>query len=54
MPTKGKRAGDKKKPPPSNPQVEVTHLGVMINLMLEFDEDARKRILKYLNDRFFG
>jgi hypothetical protein len=39
---------------PTSVQEEVTHLGVMVNLMKQMDREAQTRVLKYLNDRFDG
>ncbi len=33
-------------------QEEVTHLGVIINLMLQMDKAAQKRVVQYLSNRF--
>lgn len=41
-----------KKAKKTSPQEEVTHLGVIINLMLQMDRSAQKRVTNYLNDRF--
>ena len=43
-----------KKPKATTPQEEVTHLGVIINLMLQMDKPARERVTNYLVDRFGG
>lgn len=43
-----------KKRAPTAPQEEMTHLGVIVNLMLQMDGEARRRAIKYLNDRFEG
>lgn len=41
-----------KKPIKTSVQEEVTHLGVITNLMLAMDSDAQGRITSYLVDRF--
>lgn len=38
----------------TTPQEEMTHLGVIVNLMNEMDREAQTRALRYLNDRFNG
>jgi hypothetical protein len=41
-----------KKPRETPVQEEVTHLGVIINLMLQMDRKARGRVVDYLSNRF--
>lgn len=37
---------------PTPVQEEVTHLGVIINILLQVDDEARFRIVNYLLNRF--
>jgi len=41
-----------KKRAPTSTQEEVTHLGVIVNMLLSIDPAPRGRIVSYLVDRF--
>lgn len=47
-----KKTKTAKKPTKTPVQEEITGLGVIVNIMLGMDSEARARVVNYLGDRF--